>query len=562
MRAVLLSTLELRKYRRGDMARAAVIALVLLPLLYGTVYLVAFWTPYDNLVHVPAAIVNLDVAATSQGQRIDAGKQLTSNLRHSQSLDWAETDADSARQGLSNGTYFYVLEIPENFSSSIASLGSNDPHAGLLTLTSDDANSYLTTLVGESLAADVSGALNQTVIQQFVQTTLDGIIEIRHNLKQAADGSGQLAAGTKQLKTGSNQLASGSQQVAAGNTALAQAADDARGYAQDAQRTSGQVVVKMQALVRKFPDSALAKELLAGAIKVNASVDSTTNSIISATRNVDKLGAGSKQLATGAAQLSQGAKQLNTGAKQLSQGLSSGVTQLPTFDSAQARDISDYASAPTAIRQVQLHNAGAYGAGFAPYFMSMALWVAILVVYTLLNALPRRPFLAARIGAFGAVMTGYLPAVFLVVLQVIVLVTVVRFVLGIAPDPGNLGLLAGFLVIVGATYAAIIQLLNIVFGISGKLLALILLMLQLCSCGGTYPIEMSPPFFQDISPYLPMTYSVTGVRHLLVNGSLGPVAQAAGALLLMLAVVLILTTTWIWTHRRVTIADLKPEVEM
>lgn len=562
MRIFTLSRFELRKYARGDLARASVIALIFLPLLYGTVYLVAFWTPYSNLDHIPAVIVNLDKPATSQGQEVDAGRQLTDTLLHSQSMTWTEANPTEAAEGIKTGRFYFMLEIPQDFSSSIASLGGTDPSNGVATLTTNDANSFLTSLVGQDFADQIAAGLNQTIVQGFVSQTLDGIIQIRTNLEQAASGAEQLADGTSELKSGSGKLANGAEQVAAGNAQLADAANVARGYAKDAQRISDDVVAQVRALAKQFPDSKLAQELLAGTIRVNSQIDAVTNTVISATRQVDELGAGAQQLSDGAQQLYAGAKQLNSGARQLSNGLSSGVGQLPTWSSAQATDIANHASEPTLIRQVQLNSTGTYGAGFAPYFMSMALWIAVLVVFTLLAAVPLRILLSPRINAFGAVMTGYLPVIFLVVAQVIILLAVIRFALGISPDPLNLALLVPFLVLVGGTYTAIIQLLNLALGISGKLVALILLMLQLCSCGGTYPIEMSPPFFQAISPYLPMTYAVTGVRHLMVDADLGPVWHSTVVLVVMLTIVITVTSFWMRAHRRVRLDDLKPEVDM
>ncbi len=562
MRTFMLSALELRKYRRGDLARAAIVALILLPLLYGTVYLIAFWNPYNNLSNVPAAIVNQDQPATANGQTVNAGQQLTTNLKQSQSLSWTQTDAASARAGLENGDYYYVITIPQNFSSSIASLGGTSPSIGVLTLQTNDANSYLTSLVGGEFATQITATLNQTVGQQFVATTLDGIIQIRQNLKQASNGAHQLAGGTSELKSGSKQLASGASQVAAGNTKLANAADVARSDAKKARSISADVVTKMRALVKQFPDSELAKLLLEGSIKVNSVVSDVTGDVITASEQIDELGAGAREVAAGAKALASGAVTLNSGANQLAQGLQQGVGQLPTWNNEQATNIANHASSPVAVRQIQLNNTGTYGAGFAPYFMGMSLWVALLVVYTLLKPLPARVLLAPRISALSVALTGYLPVLLITAAQVVVLLSVIHLGLGISPHPQDYALLFGFLLIVAGCYTAIIQLFGAVLGPAGRLVCLVLLMLQLCSCGGTYPIQMSPAFFQTISPYLPMTYAVSGVRHLLVNGALAPVARSALILLFIGAIALALTTTWVFVRRRVSISDLKPEIEM
>jgi len=59
-----------------------------------------------------------------------------------------------------------------------------------------------------------------------------------------------------------------------------------------------------------------------------------------------------------------------------------------------------------------------------------------------------------------------------------------------------------------AAFAAIMQLLGAALGPAGRIAALVLLMAQLTSSGGTYPVQTSPGFFQLIHPLLPMTYVV------------------------------------------------------
>ncbi|NFI78021.1 YhgE/Pip domain-containing protein, partial [Clostridium botulinum] len=51
-----------------------------------------------------------------------------------------------------------------------------------------------------------------------------------------------------------------------------------------------------------------------------------------------------------------------------------------------------------------------------------------------------------------------------------------------------------------------------VFGNVGKALGVILLVLQISASGGTFPIEVTPGFFQRINPLLPFTYAVSGMR--------------------------------------------------
>ena len=71
MRSPKLAALELKRFGRGRLPRAALVALLLLPLLYGALYLWSFWDPYSRLDKIPVALVNDDKGATAAGKRID-----------------------------------------------------------------------------------------------------------------------------------------------------------------------------------------------------------------------------------------------------------------------------------------------------------------------------------------------------------------------------------------------------------------------------------------------------------------------------------------------------------
>lgn len=562
MRYLRLGGMELRRYRRGQLGRAALVAIILLPLLYGTVYLIAFWDPYKNLTDVPAAIVNQDVPVKSNGQRIAIGQSLTDGLVSSGSLEWSVVDAETARAGLDLGEYFFIVEIPPGTSSSVKSLGTDSPTPALLKITTNDANSYLTSLIAQNLSSGIQSSMNQSIVQSFVDTSLRGIQKIRKSLGKAADGSAQLTAGTAKANSGSTQLASGAGQVAAGNQELASVADQARGYAQDAVSVSDRVVRRLERRVHRHPKDLFAALLLDGARQAHSVIVDVANQVDSAVGKIDELSTGSAELASGAAQLSTGMSQLLQGSQQLTTGLQNGTQQIPDWSAAQTRDIANHVSFPVVVQSRQINDAGTYGAGFAPYFMGMSLWVALMIVFMLLQPIPTRVLLAPNIGSLGVTTIAMIPVVTLTLAQVAILLLVIHFGLGISPAAFGFVALFAFLVLVAVTYAALIQLINATLGTAGRLVALVVLMLQLCSSGGTYPVEMSPEFFKTISPYLPMTYAISGLRHILAGGARsviwGDVAVLAG----MAAAAIALTTAFVATHRRLTLAQMKPEISL
>ena len=87
---------ELRRFRRGLLPKLAVVAMLAIPLLYGALYLWAYWDPTGNLDRLPVALVNADAGATRDGEPLRAGDDVVDELLDSEALDWRQVDADQA----------------------------------------------------------------------------------------------------------------------------------------------------------------------------------------------------------------------------------------------------------------------------------------------------------------------------------------------------------------------------------------------------------------------------------------------------------------------------------
>ena len=182
---------------------------------------------------------------------------------------------------------------------------------------------------------------------------------------------------------------------------------------------------------------------------------------------------------------------------------------------------------PVQLASRDLHKAPNYGTGFAPYFIPLSLWVGAMVAYMLIAPMNRRA-LAAGASAWRIALAGWLPVVAIGVLQTVALMSVLHWAVGLqmVRAAGTVG----FLFLVTACFAAIVQWLNARFGAAGRILVLALLMLQLTSAGGTYPVQTSPGFFNALHPFLPMSYVVEALRRLITRRRPRPgVAGVRGA---------------------------------
>jgi putative membrane protein len=303
--------------------------------------------------------------------------------------------------------------------------------------------------------------------------------------------------------------------------------------------------------------------LATGAQQLHAGATQAKSGAIDLRGGVYQLADGARQLDDGLGTLSAGGRQLasglgdlRTGADRLASGLASGADKIPGYG-ADTGSRADVLADPVALDRVVRHPASTYGVGFAPYFLSLALWVGAMITFMVLRPLNRR-YLMSEAPTRRVALAGLLPAVAVGFAQATLLFLVVRFALGLSPV--HPWLVWALMVLTAAVFAAVMQLLGAALKAAGRIVALALLMLQLTSSGGTYPVETSPGFFQAIHPLLPMTYTVEALRHAIDGGQAPTVVHAA--LLLFAYGIASAGLTLAVTHRarRMTGADLHPEL--
>ncbi|GAB2740073.1 YhgE/Pip family protein [Streptomyces bullii] len=694
MRSPKLAALELRRFGRGKLPRAALVALLVLPLLYGALYLWSFWDPYGRLDRVPVALVNDDKGATVDGRKINAGDDITEGLRDSRTFEWHEVSAAEAREGVEDGTYYLSLTMPADFSRRIASSSGDSPQTGALQVRTNDANNYIVGQISRTVFSEVRQAASTKTSRSFLDKIFlsfsdihgetvkaakgadrlqggigkaeKGSKDLADGLKDAKAGSGELSEGLKKLHKGAGDLEDGSWRVAEGTRTLADKVNgvDARvgPFLKDNEQTIGDTARlvadgseairdNLDTLVERAPtaargahaasdtldeiyqrrcaepvladaacsdlkkakDSAADVALIAddlnaliadhdGDVKkldknlaalqkqaraladqaphLSEDLDDAVKKINKLNDGAAKVAAGAKKLhtglgtaTTGAVNLDKGVGRLKTGAEnlnggmyklvdgsgRLAGGLHDGAEQIPDYDQQDRDRRTEVMADPVQLVSRDLHKAPNYGTGFAPYFIPLSLWVGAMVAYMLITPMNRRA-LAAGASAWRIALAGWLPVVAIGVLQTVALMSVLHWAVGL--EMARAAGTVTFLILVTACFAAIVQWLNARFGAAGRILVLALLMLQLTSAGGTYPVQTSPGFFNALHPFLPMSYVVDALRRLITGGGLEPVWHACVVLTAFTAGALALTAVAARRRQVWTLDRLHPELSL
>ncbi|WP_350000665.1 YhgE/Pip domain-containing protein [Pseudarthrobacter sp. WHRI 8279] len=676
MTVLRLARSELKRMTAGLMPKLTILALTMVPLLYGAVYLYANWDPYGNLDNLDAALVVEDAGATtSDGARLEAGAKVAESLVDGNVFHWIPVaTTQEADQGVSSGDYAFALKIPQDFSANLVSPGSFDSASqAMLNVTTNDANNYLlstivdklTTAVHNTVATEVGEeTANQlltgfgTIHAQMVKAAegagqlADGVaglrdgaatlhegtsalssgagelyagqVKLRDGASQLTDGAGQLSSGLSTLKdktatlpTDSQTLAAGAAQVAAGNAQLNAKVQDVAAQLDTAdQGLRARVVESNTRLVTEGiltqeqadriladldaaagtsqvaaarakiqEDAAQIQQLASGAEAVStgaaqlaAGTPALRDAVSQASSGADQLHTGAAALATGGqaalegtGRLAEGARKVDEGAAQLAEGagtaadgsrtladeIGKGAGQVPNPDGAQKSNLSRVMADPVAVSNVSQAKAESYGAGLAPFFLTLALWIGIFMLVQAMRPITQRA-LASNAPSWKIAVGGWLPFLAVSVVQASLLTLVVNLALGL--DPAHPVLMWLFMLAAAMAFSAIIQGVVALLGSPGKLVVLILLVLQLVSSGGTFPWQTTPQPLHAAHEILPMGYVVSGMRHLIYGADLSLIAPTALGLAGYTALGVAMSTLAVHRNKYWTLKTLKPEI--
>ncbi|MBG6084522.1 YhgE/Pip domain-containing protein [Zhihengliuella flava] len=306
MTALQLARSELLRMTNGRLAKIAIVALTLVPLLYGALYLYANWDPYGHLNNVKAALVNLDAGAEQsaeeggEAERLEVGDDVTESLLQDGTFGWVVVDSrQAAEDGVAAGDYAFALTIPEDFSASLASPEDFDAaEQAILELTTNDANNAMVGTIADKLAGEVHNSVAAQVGQETANQFLTGFGRIHTQLTQASDGAGELHGGTSRVADGADDLAGGAGQVTDGAAELATGAHTLAGGTTDLVAGQEQLLDGADRL------STGAEDLTAGATELSTGLTTLQD-------RTAELPAQAEQLADGAAQVADGNEQLN-----------------------------------------------------------------------------------------------------------------------------------------------------------------------------------------------------------------------------------------------------------
>ena len=324
-----------------------------------------------------------------------------------------------------------------------------------------------------------------------IQTLVSGVDALDAASTSVAKGASSLADGAARVDDGASSLASGSATLAEGTENLKSGTDSLKSGTATLKEGTGTLAEKEQTAVegqQKVADGA-------SSLKDGAS----------------QLSEGTGKLANGTDQLHSGASELKEGTSSLQSGLASGTKQVPNLSESDQTKVADTMSNPVTLSHNSLASGRNYGEGMGPFFMCLALWIGGLMLVQTLRVMNNRA-LASHAPSIRVMLGSWMPFGLVGVAQATLMFVVIKFGLGF--EMAHPWLVWLFLCFVALVFTGFIHGLTVFLSAPGKLMALVVLILQLVTGGGTMPYETLPEPIRWMHDFFPMGYAVTGMRRL------------------------------------------------
>lgn len=231
------------------------------------------------------------------------------------------------------------------------------------------------------------------------------------------------------------------------------------------------------------------------------------------------------------------------GSKQLGKQLNIGAKKIEAMQSGQP--VYKMMANPVHLKEELVHDVPNYGTGLAPYFISISLFAGALLLSTVFSF---RDTMDPPPSALSWFVSKFAVLFFIAIGHSLITNFLLVHLVGLKPlHTGHLYLFSFFTSLV---FMAIIQFLVTAGDNVGRFICIILLVLQLTSSAGTFPVELVPTALQRFNYVLPMTYTVQGFRTIISTGDYQILFQDVLRLLAFLIVALLLTLSVLSIHKR------------
>ncbi|MGN7358730.1 YhgE/Pip family protein [Paenibacillus sp. SAF-054] len=378
--------------------------------------------------------------------------------------------------------------------------------------------------VQKLIAASQAVAQGSAQLHQGQQQLSEGASQLHQSQQQLSGGASSLHDGLQQLSGGAAQLSEGAGQLTAGVDQLHQGQQQLVQGATKLEAGESKLEEGMKLFGTKLAEAANgSKQLASGAAQIADGSGKLQGGMSQLGSGVTTLASGSKQLDNGAGQLTEGLGQLKDGSTELASKLNEAAEK--TGEVKAGDENFKMFAEPVQIEEKKFSKVPNYGTGFAPYFLSLGLFVGALISTIVI---PMRDTSVLGASGFNRFISRTITFVLMSVLQSLLSALILLY--GLKLDVQSVPLFYLFTFITSLSFMFMIQAFVTWLDQPGRFVVIVLLIFQLTTSAGTFPLELIPDWMKALNPLLPMTYSVKGFKAVVSTGDYTLMWQQAAVL--------------------------------
>ena len=541
----------------------AIAAVTVVPMLYSYLYLDAFWDPYSRLEKLPVAVVNQDLGDENHKGVETVGAKFVDRLKDNKDVKWVFTSEKKALSGLDSDKYYAAFIIPEEFTKSTFSGAKNNPAKVNLIYCNNEKKNFLAAQVNSKVVRELQDNIQASISKEYTKAAFDALYSAKDGMITAKDGGKAISRGADKLSKAVPQIDKASEkfkisatQLRQGSARINQGVSAAQGAIMNSGNSLKSIGENLKAAIGKNPALAtdpniqgiigeLRSQEVSGA-KTKAAIMQLGQGLTDYSRGAVQFAQGTEEFSKKVQILAPNLKKLSVGADHMATGLAQGSDKLAAELSTDSQTVANFVSDPVKLEEKRIHRVDNYGTGFAPYFIPLSLWVGAIMMFFVISPFFKKEDKKSKL---TQVIGKYCAYGFVGLLQGI-LVSLAVLHLGL--EPMQKIRMIGFILLMSLVFVAIMQCLITLLGDAGRIMAIILLILQLTSCGGTFPLELVPNFFRTLNPFMPFTYAVEALRELVSGDNMSVVTKDVLILLAIGAIAIALTTIFVEQGRKIT----------
>ena len=332
------------------------IGVSLIPALYNIIFLSSMWDPYGQLSDLPVAVINNDKEASYNGNSMSIGKDMVSNLKENNTLDFHFVDEEEGKKGLENGDYYMVVTLPSDLSEKAASILTDYPEQMQIDYQTSSGHSFIASKMSDSAMTQLKQSVSNNVTETYTKAFFNKMVDLKDGMSQAASGSEKLTDGANQLVAGSQTLttnlhsladssltfSNGTEQFTKGLSSYVSGVEQLHlglgnfnsglvtytGAVSQLDSGLGQLSSKSPELVGGINQLYTGVESYTGGVsRLNSGLNQFSSGVSAYTNGVGSLATGANQLSNQSATLRMGVEQLSEGIQQLSSKLDASSEQ-------------------------------------------------------------------------------------------------------------------------------------------------------------------------------------------------------------------------------------------